>query len=127
MDMDRNVAVCGLKCDECDIFKAKNNPQIAREVVNWFKNERDLDVEAEQIRCSGCRGDRSEHWSPDCEILTCCVDEKGLDFCHQCESFPCERLTERDKENKRYGEALDLLKEMKETRLKNSTNRKNAQ
>lgn len=70
------IAVCGLDCNECDIFKAANNPGIAREIVDWFKKERDTEVKIEDIRCLSCRGDRTKHWSLDCWILKCCVDRK---------------------------------------------------
>ena len=42
--------------------------------------------------CRGCRGDRSLHWSPDCPILLCCVDERHLEHCAQCKDFLCETL-----------------------------------
>lgn len=54
------------------------------------------------------------HWSSDCWILRCCVDEKGHKFCYECDVFPCERLSERAEQNDHYGQALDRLKEMKE-------------
>ncbi len=28
------IAACGLNCDECDIFQASNNPEIAQEIVD---------------------------------------------------------------------------------------------
>jgi hypothetical protein len=28
--------------------------------------------------CISCRGNRATHWSADCQILKCCVDDKGL-------------------------------------------------
>ncbi|OYD15048.1 hypothetical protein CH333_06665 [candidate division WOR-3 bacterium JGI_Cruoil_03_44_89] len=106
------VAVCGLDCGECDIHQASNNPEIARQIVDWFKKERDIEVKLEDIRCSGCKGDRTKHWSPDCWILKCCVDEKGLEFCSQCDDFPCEKLIEWAKGSEKYGDALNRLKGM---------------
>lgn len=106
------VAVCGLDCGECDIHQASNNPEIARQIVDWFKKERDIEVKLEDIRCLGCRGDRTKHWSPDCWILKCCVDEKGLEFCSQCDDFPCEKLIEWAKGSEKYGDALNRLKGM---------------
>jgi hypothetical protein len=35
------IAVCGLNCKECDIFHAPSNPEIAQEIVDWLKKERD--------------------------------------------------------------------------------------
>lgn len=112
MEKNQMIAVCGLNCSECDIFRASDNPEIAQRIVNWFKEERHIDVKIEDIHCLGCREDRTKHWSPDCWILRCCVDEKGLEFCYQCEDFPCEKLSEWAKESKKYEEALNRLKEM---------------
>lgn len=106
------IAVCGLKCNECDILRAQNNPEIAHRIVEWFKKERDIEVKIEDIHCLGCKGDRTKHWSPDCWILKCCVDKKGLEFCDQCADFPCEKLVEWSKGGKKYREALNRLKEM---------------
>lgn len=112
-EQNQMIAVCGLQCHKCDILEATNNPRIAQEIADWFKKERNEDVKVENIRCMGCKGDRAGHWSPDCWILQCCVDKWGLDFCHQCDDFPCDRLTQWSKGSERYGEALDRLKGMK--------------
>jgi len=107
------IAVCGLDCSGCDILQATNDPKIAQGIVDWFKRERNEEVKIEDMRCLGCKGDRTKHWSPDCWILQCCVDKKGLEFCYECEDFPCEKLVEWSKTNKGYGQALNRLKEMK--------------
>jgi len=107
---NKMIAVCGLDCSECDIFQAPNNPEIAQQIVDWFRKKRNIEVKIEDIRCLSCRGDRTKHWSPDCWILKCCVDKKGLEFCYQCEDFPCEKLNEWAKGSKKYEEALTDLK-----------------
>jgi hypothetical protein len=107
------IAVCGLLCNKCDIFQATHNPGIAQKIADWFKKERGVDVKSEDVRCAGCRGDRKKHWSPDCWILECCVDKKGLQFCYECKEFPCEKLVQWSKTGKEYGEALNRLKQMK--------------
>ncbi len=107
------IGACGLICNECDIFQASSDPKIAQQIVDWFKKERGEKVSLEDIRCLGCKGDRTKHWSPDCWILECCVDKKGLEFCYECVGFPCERLEEWAKGSKRYEEALNRLKEMR--------------
>lgn len=107
------IGVCGLICTGCDILEASTNPEIAQKIADWFKKERNTDVKLEDICCLGCKGDRTKHWSADCWILQCCVDKKGLEFCSECEDFPCDKLVEWAKEDKRYEEALNRLKEMK--------------
>ena len=115
MDNDKEmIAVCGLECHKCDILQATNDPKVAQEIADWFKKEMNEDVKPEDIHCMCCKGDRAKHWSPDCWILRCCVDKKGLEFCHECNEFPCERLSQWSKGSKRYGEALDRLERMSE-------------
>jgi len=107
------LAVCGLDCGGCDIFQATSHLEIAQKIVDWFKKERNEDVKLEDIHCLGCKGDRTKHWSADCWILKCCVDEKGLEFCCECDMFPCEKLVQWSKGSKEYGDALNRLKEMR--------------
>jgi hypothetical protein len=113
------IAVCGLDCGPCDIRRAPNEPDAAQSIVAWYKKEGWLkedegiaEVVELGIYCKGCRGDRSVHWSPDCWILKCCVDDKGHEFCHECVSFPCERLSEWAKQSDDYSQALQRLKKM---------------
>lgn len=114
----RIIAVCGLDCTECDMRLAPTDPEAAKRVVAWFRemgwleDDEGLDEVLERsMYCKGCRGDRSVHWSPDCWILQCCVDERGLSHCYQCDIFPCQRLTERAEESQRYTEALERLRD----------------
>jgi hypothetical protein len=110
---NHSMGACGLDCKECDVFRAPNNPGLAQEIVEWVKKQRAIEIRPQDIHCLGCKGDRAKHWSPDCWILKCCVDKEGLEFCHQCHSFPCDKLNEWAKGSRRYQEALSLLKEMK--------------
>lgn len=115
------IGVCGLDCGSCDIRKAPHDPEAAQRIIAWFKKEGWLkeneginEIIERRMYCKGCRDDRSVHWSPDCWILECCVDDKGHKFCYECNTFPCEQLSEWAKQNDSYGQALHRLKEMKE-------------
>lgn len=107
------VGACGYDCNACDIFRATDNPSIAHRTVERLKKEHAIEVCPQDIRCLGCSGHRSKHWNPECWILECCVDRKGLGFCYQCRTFPCDKLNEWAKGSRRYQEALDRLDEMK--------------
>jgi len=102
-----------LDCRQCDIFRAPSNPELAHELVEWYRKHRGREVRPKDIHCSGCKGDRAKHWLPSCWILKCCVDEKGLEFCYQCYDFPCPKLNEWAKGAKEYEAALRRLKKMK--------------
>lgn len=114
------IAVCGLDCSVCDIRRVPIDSAAAQRVVSWFRDQGWLaqdegvnEIIQRSMYCKGCRGDRFVHWSPDCWILRCCVDEKGLDFCSECEEFPCLRLREWARSGK-YAQALQRLYAMRE-------------
>lgn len=86
------IAPCGFDCRECDILRAQSEPEAMAQVLGWFEKERNLKIRPEQIRCGGCSGERSVHWSADCKILRCCVDEKKFGSCASCPSMPCGLL-----------------------------------
>ena len=100
------IAACGLHCDKCTIHL-----RAEEELEYWRKQNADL----EKIRCDGCRSDRKgSHWSPDCNILQCCVYDRDHDFCSQCADFPCKKLEEWAKDFEHHARAVERLKEMKE-------------
>lgn len=114
------IAACGLDCGGCDIYRVPDDPDAARKVTKWFKEmgwleegEGVPEVTEKAPYCLGCQGDRKTHWSPDCWILKCCADDRGLDHCHECEGFPCDELVEWAGQNDNYGQALERLKEIK--------------
>jgi len=117
------ISVCGLDCGSCDIRKVPSDPEAAKRVVAWFKkegwlkeNEGREEVMERLMYCKGCRGDRSVHWSSDCWILQCCVDDKGHEFCYECSEFPYQRLEEWSQQNDSYGKAFSRLKELKKNK-----------
>jgi hypothetical protein len=86
------ISVCGLNCAKCDIYDAGHGNEKARnEIIEWFKKERNVTLKPEQITCEGCRGSLDTHWSSDCKMLLC-AKNKGLDYCFQCEDFPCTNV-----------------------------------
>ncbi len=113
------IAVCGIDCTACPLRTADTDTESARQLVGWFRSEGWLGEE-EGVSllmergpyCRGCRGDRGVHWSPECWILQCCVDEKGLTYCYECDLFPCERLSEWATQSPGYTEALNRLQRM---------------
>lgn len=114
------MAVCGLDCAVCEIRRAPDDPEATRSVVAWFhemgwleQGEGIADVIERGMYCKGCRGDRSIHWSPECPILICCVDEKGLEHCAQCEEFVCARLEAFANDGSpRHKEAVERLRQI---------------
>lgn len=108
------IAPCGLNCAACTIYRAKSEPNVMNAILKWFREERKRELAPEKIHCDGCLGDRSRHWSADCGILKCVVDEHGLDSCSRCNEFPCGRLETWAQKDAGYAGALGNLKAMKE-------------
>jgi hypothetical protein len=48
--------------------------------------------------CPGCRGQETSQpvYCRRCKIRDCAVS-RGIDFCYECESFPCPRIKQIDK------------------------------
>lgn len=87
-------AVCGVNCQECAIYKAPFDSQAADLLLSWFKEMNVIgrkqgveDLMDAGPYCKGCLGPRANHWSPDCFILQCCVDEKRVDLLPQMCGF----------------------------------------
>jgi hypothetical protein len=117
---DMILAVCGLDCAACDILLMRSDPAAAEKTLGWFRqmgwlkeNEGMPEVIERRMYCTGCLGCRDTHWSADCWILLCCVDQHHLSNCSQCAEFPCDRLVAWSEQEERYQKALARLREMR--------------
>jgi hypothetical protein len=94
------LAACGLDCGPCPIRRIPLDADAAEQMIGWFKKmgwleeSEGVDEAIERgMYCTGCQGDRATHWSGNCEILLCCVDERDQQHCGQCaELMSCETL-----------------------------------
>ncbi|MBN2411164.1 DUF3795 domain-containing protein [candidate division KSB1 bacterium] len=102
------LAPCGLNCEKCMGFynglikkhsiELKNLlgsfDQYAKrfsEFIPVFKNYpqfKELLDFLTQGDCPGCRSGACRY--PDCGVIKC-YQEKGVDFCFQCDEFPCDK------------------------------------
>jgi hypothetical protein len=91
------LGYCGIYCGTCDIYVAckTGDRDTQQKIADWLKEHHDVDCAAEDIRCSGCHGPLSEHWSEDCKVRLCaaarevttCVDCGEYETCTTLESF----------------------------------------
>ncbi|MGD2177978.1 MAG: DUF3795 domain-containing protein, partial [Anaerolineae bacterium] len=104
----------------CDIRLVPTDPDAARRVVAWFQemewleeDEGVAEIIERRMYCKGCREDRTVHWSPDCPILQCCVDERHLEHCAQCDAFVCQKLEAFATDGQEHHrEAVERLKQI---------------
>ena len=81
------LAACGLDCNACD-----SKPE----------------------KCSGCHSTDGKLWTADCKIRQCCILDKKLDDCSQCDSFPCELIVAF--ENDRWPHHAAAVKTLRQLR-----------
>ena len=108
--MVKCLAPCGLDCARCADYEYGEIKQLSLRLLELLGNYKALakikkdsnpvfenypqffDVlnSFSQASCSGCRGDNVK-----CPLSTCsakiCQDEKSIDFCFQCDEYPCEK------------------------------------
>jgi hypothetical protein len=79
------VSVCGMYCGACGIClatKENDTDKILQYAVV-------LNQSFEETFCDGCRaGRKSAHCSIICKFIDCTL-KKGIEFCGECEEFPC--------------------------------------
>ena len=83
------VPPCGIYCRTCPNFTRQNNK------CEGFEN--------------GCKARKCKG------IYVCCIEKKGLEFCHQCEKYPCSRFKKFADTWKKYGQNLFKNQELIKT------------
>jgi hypothetical protein len=82
----RLSAPCGLDCFNCEIY----DKNITEEMKKQFALK--IQKDPEEVACKGCRLENGcKHLGQPCETLKC-VEDKELEFCFECEEFPCVKL-----------------------------------
>ena len=61
-------ALCGLNCSLCPRYQTDGTS-----------------------KCPGCGGENFHIQHPTCAVVTCSCKHSGVEFCFQCDSYPCER------------------------------------
>jgi hypothetical protein len=80
------VAPCGIDCGLCSLNKCKDDPELLDRLV-------ERGYPREKLPCAGCR-----NVAGDCPVIQgkcetyACIRRKGVDFCFECEDFPCSKL-----------------------------------
>ena len=52
-----------------------------------------LKVPVEALECDGCRAEKRFAYCKTCKMAAC-AEGKGLDFCAECDEYPCTELKE---------------------------------
>jgi hypothetical protein len=82
----RLSAPCGLDCFNCEIYEENITGEMKKQFALKIRKD------PEEVPCKGCRLENGcKHLGQPCETLKCIKDKK-LEFCFQCEEFPCVKL-----------------------------------
>ncbi|MGI6199848.1 MAG: DUF3795 domain-containing protein [Christensenellales bacterium] len=111
---------CGLMCYTCPGFRGGAVQRHAAALLKlkegfreflgqWYDDLTELDQYLARLSndahpgCPGCRkcGGAGGGCIPGC-FIPACAQERGVDFCAQCEQFPCQRVAQSDL----YGEPV---------------------
>ena len=82
---------CGYCCLSCPSYEEST----CTDEVAFQKEAARANLTVEEVRgsCAGCRPKQGMPFGDVlCQTFDCCVNKKSLDFCYQCEDFPCPKL-----------------------------------
>lgn len=89
MPKRKDVAPCGIYCAGCVVYKASDDPELAKKISE------NMSVSVEDAQCKGCIMEEGEIGvlpiEGKCPTYTC-VEENEIDYCFECEDYPCARL-----------------------------------
>lgn len=85
------LGFCGVYCGACTTYRAYNDSDQA--LVEW---EIKMGMPKEEIVCKGCRSGIINKWCSECKFRKC-IENKKIQNCYQCETFPCKMLVDFSK------------------------------
>jgi len=104
----RLESYCGLYCGACEVLRANKTNRIEEAATAWG-------MKAEDLLCHGCKSEVNSIYCRDCEIKDC-ARTKGVEFCFECFDYPCQYLTDLQKdEDPHHAVILDNLDKIKES------------
>lgn len=125
----KNIAPCGLLCFTCAAAKNGIIQQHGRQLLKYLES---FDIYAEKMSafdkrlkqypqfkevlqligeasCEGCRDGAAKF--PGCGIAAC-IKEQGVDFCFQCELYPCDKADFEPLLKQKWLEANERMKQI---------------
>jgi hypothetical protein len=70
---DPDFSLCGLNCALCSNFHIHT---------------------AGKFKCPGCGGEKFFEKHPSCAVITCSRKHNNIEFCFDCDEYPCKRYLE---------------------------------
>ena len=89
MNIRHLTSPCGRDCFNCPVYLAKDRPKLRSIIARKQK------MPESQVQCRGCRVEEGRipylKMTDSCPVYACSKDH-AVQFCFECENFPCDRL-----------------------------------
>lgn len=80
----RLAAVCGLFCPACTVFiGTREDPERLETIAGRVQKP------VEELQCNGCRSEKRCFYCRERCKMGQCAQERGVDFCGECNEYPC--------------------------------------
>ena len=96
IDYEYMTAPCGIPCFECKVNVEK--PSLKTFLLSnggKFLLFKKFNLKWNDSICRGCRAEegrcKAVGFKEPCKVYAC-THEKGIDFCYECDDFPCDHL-----------------------------------
>lgn len=87
IDINALEAPCGIHCGLCPLNRALTDESLRKRLTETMNRPVD------QVTCTGCRSVDGHCPVIDEQCATwLCSKEKGIEFCCECDDFPCTKL-----------------------------------
>ena len=86
--MDKKIltAPCGLDCFNCPVLEGNITDDKRKAIAPY------LHMAPEEVACKGCKPEQGRcRFNLNCATWEC-TQKKGVEFCHECDEFPCGLL-----------------------------------
>jgi hypothetical protein len=80
------AAPCGIDCGICELYVCKDD-------INLYNKLIERGMPKDKLPCAGCRSieGKCPVIGDICETYTCVIEHK-VEFCYECNEFPCVKL-----------------------------------
>ena len=82
----RLAGICGLFCPACTVYIATMEDPERLKVLAEVSA-----LPPEDMKCYGCHSEHRIPLAENCKMVKC-AREKGINFCYECDEYPCEEF-----------------------------------
>ena len=87
MDKKLLIAPCGLDCFNCELHEENLTEEYKTKVADY------RNISPDDVACKGCKAEQGKCRYAQFNCATwACTQEKGVDYCFECDGFPCNLL-----------------------------------